>query len=52
MQSWEDTVGITFKDHQRADLGAKIFGSKNNRVFVEFIHHYIHKIYQLQVKYI
>lgn len=49
MQSWEDAVGITFRDNQRADLGAKIFGSKYTGAFVEFIHHYIQKIYQLQL---
>ncbi len=49
MQSWEDAVGITFRDNQRTDLGTKIFGSKYTGVFVEFIHHYIQKIYQLQL---
>lgn len=49
MESWKDTVGISFKDQHRFDLGAKIFGSKYTGVFVEFIHHYIDKIYQLQL---
>ncbi len=49
MKSWKDAVGISFKDQHRSDLGAKIFGSKYTGVFVEFIHHYIEKIYQLQL---
>jgi DNA-binding CsgD family transcriptional regulator len=50
MQTWKDAVGISFSNHrQRRDLGVRIFGSKYTGVFVEFIHHYIEKIYQLQL---
>lgn len=48
MPTWHEMVGLSFSNHQDVDLGLKIFSAQYNENFIEYIHQYTQKIYEVQ----
>jgi len=48
MPTWREMVGLSFSNHQDIDLGLKIFSAQYTENFVEYIHQYTQKIYEIQ----
>lgn len=48
MNSWQEMVGLSFGNHRDVELGLKIFAAQYTEEFVEYIHQYTQKIYEVQ----
>lgn len=48
MPTWHEMVGLSFGNHKDVELGLKIFAAQYTEEFVEYIHQYTRKIYEVQ----